>query len=279
MQNSTNLITQKINKVNHLTGIPSGLTELDKITSGWQKSELIVIGGRPAMGKTAFALSIARNATIDFRKSVAIFNTALSANELAKRLITIESGIASGTLKKEIKEGENNSKEIKLAQSSLFIEYTPHILVSEIRNKILKLLEKQSIALIVIENLQEIKDDSQTKRSRTQEILSITGALKALAKEFNVPVVVFSDVKRSAEENKNHHPSISDLPHYKGITSNASIMMFISRPSYYDINVDENGNSTREVAELMILQQDHKFCSDTVIKIKYETLLSHFSNY
>ena len=290
MENITTLIKQAINKIentnhrkSHLTGVPSGLTELDRITSGWQKSELIVIGARPGFGKTALALSIARNAVTDFGKSVAIFSLKETAIQLTTRLLSIESEISAYKLKKGVTDDFDlklfNSKIKKLSKASLFIDDTPHILVSKIRIKILKLKEKQNIDLIIIENLHEIKDDLPIKRSRTQEILSITSALKALATEVNVPIIIFTQLKCSVEKNENYIPSTIDIPQYKGITRNASTIMFLHRDEYYGIEVDENGNSTKGVAELIIAQQDNEFCFDTVVKLKYEFMRCYFSDY
>ncbi len=290
MENITTLIKQTINKIentnhrkNHLTGVPSGLTELDIITSGWQKSELIIIGARPAVGKTALALSIARNAAIDYSKSVAVFSLNETAIQLTTRLLSIESEISTYKLKKEVIDEfdlkQFNSKIKKLAKASLFIDDTPHMLVSEMRIKILKLKEKQNIDLIIIENLDEIKDDLPIKRSRTQEVSSITSSLKALAEELNVPIIIFTQLNRSVEKNENYIPSTIDIPHYKGITRNASTIMFLHRQEYYGIEVDEKGNSTKGVAELIIVQQDNEFCFDTVVKLKYEPMRCYFSDY
>lgn len=274
------------NRRNHLTGIPSGLVELDRITSGWQKEELIIIAARPAMGKTAFALSIARNAAIDFGKSVAIFGVGATSIELTTRLIAIESEISTCKLKRlsrvNFEWEQINSKIKKLKEAKLFIDDTPGICISEIIAESHKLKEQQKIDLIIIENLQDIWDDSALLPGK-QDISMIIRSLKSLASYLEVPLIVFSQLYRTVDRRKNYHPTIIDLPQRNMINSYASTIMFLHRSEYYvcdrDEYFDEHGVSSKEMAEIIIAKLNDEYCVNNIVKLKYESLLSCFSNY
>lgn len=272
------------NRRKDLTGIPSGLVELDKITLGWQKSELIIIGARPAMGKTAFALSIARNAAIDFGKSVAIFGVGATSIELTTRLIAIESEISTDKLKRlsrvNFEWEQINSKIKKLKEAPLFIDDTAGITISEIIAESYKLKEQQNIDLIIIENLQDIYDDSSRYLGK-QDISMIIRALKSLASFIGVPLIISSQMSRTVERRENYHPIITDLFQGNMIKSYASTIMFIHRPEYYNCDLeehfDENGVSTKEIAEVIIAKLNDEYCTDNIVKLKYAG--GRFSNY
>lgn len=291
MKKIRNLIKETISNIeninskrNLLAGIPSGLVELDRITSGWQKSELVIIAARPAMGKTAFALSIARNAAIDFGKTVAIFSVDVTSIELTTRLISIESQISSFKLKRGSTENINweqiNSKIKKLADSKLFIDDTLGLTISEIILASYDLKMQQMVDLIIIENLQDIVD-SKLNRTRTQDVSSIIKSLNALARDLEIPVIVFSQVSRTSETRKNYHPTLIDLPQYNAIKNYASTIMFLHRPEYFNCDLeehfDENGVSTKGMAEVIIGKLNNECCVDNIVKLRY--VEGYFSNY
>lgn len=291
MEIITNLIKEAINKIenakskrNPFAGVPSGLMELDRKTVGWQKSELVVIAAHPIMDKMAFALTIARNAAIDFNKTVAIFSSDLTSVELATKLISFETETSlnrfiNGTLE-DFEFKQINNKVAKLAKAPLFIEDAIDLSISEIRNKILKLNEKQYLDLIIIENLHEIRDELPVKQTKTQEISSITIALKALALELNVPVIVFSNLTSSEHRQKNYRPVKNDLPQHEAIFRNATNVMFLHRPEYNNIDFDENKLSTKGMVELIIEKLNDELCSKNIVKLKYdENVISYYSDY
>ena len=239
------------------SGIQSGLTALDRITSGWQNSDLVIIAARPAMGKTALVLTMARNAAVDFKHPVAVFSLEMSSLQLVTRLIASETELSSEKLKKgtlEDYEYEQLNQKIKqIAEAPLFIDDTPGLSVFELRAKARRLKEQHKIELIIIDYLQLMTAGGEGKGNREQEIATISRSLKGLAKELNIPVIALSQLSRAVEtRGGDKRPVLSDLRESGAIEQDADIVMFIHRPEYYNITEDGEGNSTVGMAELII---------------------------
>jgi replicative DNA helicase len=253
-----------------LTGVPSGFSALDRLTGGWQKSELVIIAARPAMGKTAFVLSAARNAAVEFGHGVAVFSLEMSAVQLVNRLISAESEIESEKIKKgslaQHEWHQLHTKINRLTSAPIFIDETPAITILELRAKCRRLKQQHDIQLIIIDYLQLMQGDSSGKGggNREQEIASISRALKSLAKELNVPVIALSQLSRAVETRGGEKkPQLSDLRESGSIEQDADMVMFLYRPEYYGLTQDENGNPTLGVGEV-IIGKNRSGSTDTV---------------
>ncbi len=245
------------NNKGNFSGVPSGLTSLDRLTSGWQKSDLVIIAARPAMGKTALVLTVARNAAVDFDKPVAVFSLEMSSLQLVTRLIASESELSSEKLKKGNLEDyefqQLNDKIRKLSNAPLFIDDTPSLSIFELRAKARRLKEQHKIELLIVDYLQLMTAGGEGKGNREQEIATISRSLKGLAKELEIPVIALSQLSRAVEtRGGDKRPQLSDLRESGAIEQDADMVMFIHRPEYYNITEDENGASTLGVAELII---------------------------
>lgn len=241
-----------------LTGVASGFTALDRVTGGWQKSELIIIAARPAMGKTAFILSACRNAAVDWNQAVAIFSLEMSSVQLVNRLISAEAEIESEKIKKgslaNHEWAQLHARIGKLNSAPIFIDDTPALSILELRAKCRRLKQQHDIQLVVIDYLQLMQgDSSKGGGNREQEIASISRALKNLAKELNVPVIALSQLSRAVETRGGEKkPQLSDLRESGSIEQDADMVMFLYRPEYYGITQDENGQATTGVGEVII---------------------------
>jgi replicative DNA helicase len=256
-----------------ITGVPSGLTALDRITSGWQKSDLVIIAARPAMGKTAFVLTVARNAAVDFKKPVAVFSLEMSNVQLVNRLISAEAEIESDKLRKgnlEPYEWEQMHHRIsRLSEAGLFIDDTPALSILELRAKCRRLKAQHGIEMVIIDYLQLMSGDSSAKKSgnREQEIASISRGLKELAKELSIPVIALSQLSRAVEtRGGDKRPMLSDLRESGSIEQDADMVMFLYRPEYYGIMQDESGNPTNGVGEVIIAKNRHGSVEDVPLR-------------
>jgi len=246
-------------KKDGLTGIASGFTELDRMTSGWQKSDLVIIAARPAMGKTAFVLSCARNAAVDFDKPVVVFSLEMSSIQLVNRLVSGETEIEQEKIRKGTLEEwewqQIHSKIGRLEQAPLIIDDTPALNIFEFRAKCRRLKSQHDIQLIIIDYLQLMHGKSDGKGgNREQEIGSISRALKSVAKELNVPVIALSQLSRAVENRPggSKRPMLSDLRESGSIEQDADMVLFLYRPEYYGLEVDEDNNPTQGVGEVII---------------------------
>ena len=218
---------------------------------------MVIIAARPAMGKTALVLTMARNAAVDFNKPVAVFSLEMSSLQLVTRLIASESELSSEKLKKGNLEDyefqQLNDKIRKLSEAPLFIDDTPGLSVFELRAKARRLKEQHGIELLVVDYLQLMTAGGEGKGNREQEIATISRSLKGLAKELEIPVIALSQLSRAVEtRGGDKRPQLSDLRESGAIEQDADMVMFIHRPEYYNITEDENGGSTLGVAELII---------------------------
>ena len=240
------------NRKQHITGVPSGFSELDYRTAGFHGSELILIAARPAMGKTAFALNIAVNAAIRGNTPVAIFSLEMSKDQLVNRIMCSEAMVDSNKVRTGKLEENDWTKLAEsigpLSEANIFIDDTPGINITEIRAKCRKLKLEKNIGMVVIDYLQLIQGSSKrASGSREQEISEISRSLKILAKELDVPVIALSQLSRAAEQRPDHRPMLSDLRESGAIEQDADIVMFLYRDDYYNKESEK-----KDIAEVII---------------------------
>lgn len=265
----------KKNQADGLTGIPTGFTALDRLTSGWQKSDLVIIAARPGMGKTAFIVSAMRNAAVDFGKAVAIFSLEMSSIQLVNRLISAEAELESEKIKKgnleEYEWSQLIHKTAKLSDAPIFIDDTPALTILELRAKSRKLVAQHNVGLIIIDYLQLMTGDASKSGgggNREQEIASISRSLKNIAKELNIPIIALSQLSRAVEvRGGDKRPQLSDLRESGSIEQDADMVIFLYRPEYYGITADEEGNSMQGVGEVIIAK--HRNGSLDTVRLKF----------
>lgn len=240
------------NRKQHITGVPSGFTDLDYRTAGFHGSELILIAARPAMGKTAFALNIATNAAVKSKVPVAVFSLEMSKEQLVNRILCSESMVDSNKVRTGKLEEDDWTKLAgsigPLSEANIYIDDTPGISITEIRAKCRKLKLEKDIGLVVIDYLQLIQGSNNKRNgSREQEISEISRSLKILAKELDVPVIALSQLSRAAEQRPDHRPMLSDLRESGAIEQDADIVMFLYRDDYYNQDSEK-----KDIAEVII---------------------------
>ncbi|MEQ8337936.1 MAG: replicative DNA helicase [Cyclobacteriaceae bacterium] len=252
-------IEQKKDRKDGLTGVPSGFTALDRVTSGWQASDLVIIAARPGMGKTAFVVSAMRNASVEFNMPVALFSLEMSSVQLVNRLISAEAELESEKIKKgDLADYEWEQllhKTSKLSEAPIYIDDTPALSILELRAKSRRLVAQHGVKLIIIDYLQLMTGDSSKNSggNREQEIASISRALKGIAKELNVPVIALSQLSRAVEtRGGDKRPQLSDLRESGSIEQDADMVMFLYRPEYYGMTQDENGMPLNGIGEVII---------------------------
>jgi replicative DNA helicase len=277
-------------KVDGLTGVPSGFTALDRITSGWQPSDLVIIAARPAMGKTAFVLSCARNAAVQFNKPVVFFSLEMSSVQLVNRLISGETEIEQEKIKRghlaEWEWQKLHSKIGALTEAPLFIDDTPALNIFEFRAKCRRLKAQYDIQMIIIDYLQLMHGKSDGKGgNREQEIGSISRALKSVAKELNVPVIALSQLSRAVETRPGaaKKPVLSDLRESGSIEQDADMVLFLYRPEYYGLTEDEQGRSTIGIGEVIVAKHRNGETGTVPLRfvgkyVKFIDLEEDFSN-
>lgn len=265
-----------------LTGVPTGFSALDRVTSGWQKSDLIILAARPGMGKTAFIVSALRNAAVDFNRPVAIFSLEMSSVQLVNRLISAEAELEGDKIKKgnlaEYEWQQLIHKTKKITNAPIFIDDTPALTILELRAKSRRLKSQHNIELIVIDYLQLMSAEaSRGIGNREQEIASISRALKGLAKELEVPVIALSQLSRAVEtRGGDKRPQLSDLRESGSIEQDADIVMFLYRPEYYNITEDEQGMPTTGIGQIIISK--HRNGSLETINLKFIGKFTKFTD-
>ncbi|MDH5598738.1 MAG: replicative DNA helicase [Cyclobacteriaceae bacterium] len=275
-------LEQRKNHKDSLTGVPSGFSSLDRVTSGWQNSDFVIIAARPGMGKTAFVVSALRNAAVNFNHAVAIFSLEMSSVQLVNRLISAEAELESEKIKKgTLADHEWHQlvdKTRKLAESPIFIDDTPAISILELRAKCRRLKAQNDVRLIVIDYLQLMSGDSSGGGgNREQEIASISRALKGIAKELNVPVIALSQLSRAVETRGGEkRPQLSDLRESGSIEQDADIVMFLYRPEYYGLTEDSNGMPTAGMAEVIVAK--HRNGSLETVPLKFIGKFTKFAD-
>jgi replicative DNA helicase len=281
IQHAIEDIEKNKNQTDGLSGVPSGFTDLDRVTSGWQKSDMIVIAARPGMGKTAFILSMARNSAVMFNRPVAVFSLEMSAIQLVNRLIASESELPAEKLRKgnlalhEIQQLHEKIK--KLAVAPIYIDDTPALSIFELRAKCRRLKAQYNVEMIIIDYLQLMSAGSEGKGNREQEISSISRSIKSIAKELEVPIIALSQLSRSVEtRGGDKRPMLSDLRESGAIEQDADIVAFIYRPEYYNITEDEKGQSLLGTGEIIIAK--HRNGSLENVRLKFVPQLAKFEN-
>jgi len=254
------IIMKSFDSIEHLsktkgdvTGIPSGFTDLDRKTSGFQKGDFILVAARPSMGKTAFVLNIALHAALRAKKSVAIFSLEMSKEQLAFRMLCAEANIDMLKLRTGDLDEEDWFRLARAAgpmsESKIFIDDTPGISVNEMRSKCRRLKIEKGLDLIIVDYLQ-LMSGSKRSESRQQEVSEISRSLKALAKEMDAPVIALSQLSRAPEARSDHRPMLSDLRESGSIEQDADLVMFLYRDEYYHKDTDK-----KNIAEVIIAKQ------------------------
>ena len=265
-----------------ISGVPTGFYALDKVTAGWQKSDMIVIAARPAMGKTAFVLSMARNIAVDHNQGVAIFSLEMSSVQLVKRLISSETRIPAEKLRKgDLRDDEFqqlHSRITKLATAPIYIDDTPGISIFDLRAKCRRLKMQYDIQIVIIDYLQLMTaGNSKGGGNREQEISSISRSIKEIAKELAIPIIALSQLSRSVEQRGgDKKPILSDLRESGAIEQDADIVSFIYRPEYYGLNTDEDGNSNIGVGEIIIAK--HRNGALENVRLRFIKEFARFDN-
>ena len=276
LDKAINAIEEAAKNKSQLLGTPSGFTKLDRITSGWQPSDLIIVAARPSMGKTAFVLSMARNMAVDYNKPVAIFSLEMASLQLVNRLISAEVEIRSEKIRLgELKEYEWQQLESRvknLETAPMYIDDTPAISVFELRAKCRRLARSnEGISAIIIDYLQLMTAGVDMKGNREQEVSTISRSLKAIAKELNVPIIALSQLNRSVEARSgDKRPQLSDLRESGAIEQDADMVLFIHRPEYYGITTDSEGQSLLGMAEIIIAKHRNGATGSVMLKFKKE---------
>jgi replicative DNA helicase len=241
-----------------VTGVPSGFSELDSLTGGFQKSDLIIVAGRPSQGKTAFVLSLSRNAAVLHDVPIGFFSLEMSVQQLVLRLICAQAkvdahAVRTGRLPED--EWKKLSMTVgRLYKAKIFIDDTPALSVLELRAKARRLRAEHNVGLIVVDYLQ-LMQGPKNVQSREQEISLISRSLKALAKELNIPVIALSQLNRAVETRGDKRPVLADLRESGAIEQDADVVLFVHRPEMYGIEKDEDGNPTEGIAELIVGKQ------------------------
>lgn len=276
-------LEEKKDQKDGLTGVPSGFSALDRVTSGWQPSDLVIIAARPGMGKTAFVVSAMRNAAVEFKKPVAIFSLEMSSLQLVNRLISAEAELDSEKIKKgnlaDYEWAQLNHKISALSSAPIYIDDTPGLSIRELRTKCRRLKAHHDIQMIIIDYLQLMTGNTDGKGggNREQEIASISRALKGIAKELNVPVLALSQLSRSVEtRGGDKKPQLSDLRESGSIEQDADMVIFLYRPEYYKITEDEMGNPTQGTGEVIIAK--HRNGSLETVQLKFIGRFTKFAD-
>lgn len=268
-------LEQLYNQKQHITGVPTGFADLDFITAGLHKSDLVIVAARPAMGKSAFALNLASNAAVRYNTPVAIFSLEMSKEQMTNRILCSEAMVDSNKVRTGKVEDDDWQKLAEasgnLSQAQIFIDDTPGISIMEIRAKCRKLKLEKNIGMVVIDYIQLVQGSNKRNGSREQEISEISRSLKILAKEINVPVIALSQLSRSVEQRPDHRPMLSDLRESGAIEQDADIVMFLYRDDYYNPDTDK-----KNIAEVILAK--HRGGSTGTVELLWLGNYTKFAN-
>jgi replicative DNA helicase len=260
-----------------LSGLQSGFAGLDKMTSGWQNSDLVIIAARPAMGKTAFVLSMAKNIAVNDKVPVALFSLEMSNVQLVNRLIVNVCEIPGEKIKSgqlaPYEWGQLDYKIKELYDAPLFVDDTPSLSVFELRTKARRLVREHGVRIIIIDYLQLMNASGMSFGSRQEEVSTISRSLKGLAKELNIPIIALSQLNRGVESREGidgKRPQLSDLRESGAIEQDADMVCFIHRPEYYKIFQDEKGNDLHGMAEIIIAKHRNGAVGDVLLRFRSE---------
>jgi replicative DNA helicase len=264
-----------------ITGVASGFTDLDELTSGFQPSDLVIVAARPSMGKTALVLNIAQFAAIEKNVPVAVFSLEMSKESLVQRMLTAEGRVDAQKMRKGLLRDEDYSRLARaagiLSGAPIWIDDSAGISLLEIRSKARRLKADQDIGMVVVDYLQLIQGPASSE-SRQQEISQISRSLKALAKELSVPVIALSQLSRAPEQRAgDHRPQLSDLRESGAIEQDADLVMFIYRQEVYDGATDKDGNSLEGRAEVIIGKQRNGPIG--LVNLFFHKAYTRFENY
>ena len=287
MQNVVREAIEEIEKAaqnsDGISGVPTGFHDLDKITAGWQKSDMIVLAGRPGMGKTAFVLSMARNVAVDYNMGVAVFSLEMSCVQLVKRLMASEARLPGEKLRRgNLRDDEFqqlHSRIKKLSTAPLYIDDTPGLSIFDFRAKCRRLKSQFNVELIIIDYLQLMSaKDGKNNGNREQEISTISRSIKEIAKELNVPIIALAQLSRSVEQRGgDKKPILSDLRESGAIEQDADIVSFIYRPEYYGFIEDpDSGDSNQGVGEIIIAK--HRNGAQGNVRLRFISEYARFDN-
>ncbi|NDW12784.1 replicative DNA helicase [Bacteroides sp. 214] len=270
------LLQKAAARTDGLSGLESGFTALDRMTSGWQKSDLIIIAARPAMGKTAFVLSMAKNIAVNYRHPVALFSLEMSNVQLVNRLIVNVCEITGEKIKSgQLAAHEWHQLDYKLKElvdAPLYVDDTPSLSVFELRTKARRLVREHGVEVIIIDYLQLMNASGMSFGSRQEEVSTISRSLKGLAKELNVPIIALSQLNRGVESREGaegKRPQLSDLRESGAIEQDADMVCFIHRPEYYKI-YEHEGKDLRGMAEIIIAKHRNGAVGDVLLRFKGE---------
>ena len=275
-------------RAERLTFIPSGFAGLDEMLNGLQRSDLVIIAGRPSMGKTSLALNIARNAAVEHRATVALFSLEMSRDSLVTRLVSSESGINARRIRFGEHKTEDEERKVMeatgvLSEAPIYIDDTPMIRMAEMRSKALRLNYERGIDLVILDYLQLMQGESSGRgENRVQEISLISRSLKALAREIDAPVVAVSQLSRAVEWRASHEPQLSDLRESGSIEQDADVVLFIYRDEYYYKSEEEwiaahpDREYPREEADVIIAK--HRNGPTGRIKLRFRHTLAKFES-
>ena len=275
---------EDIAQLQGMSGVPSGFTNIDRITSGWQSSDLVILAARPGMGKTAFVLSMARNIAVQHQKAVAVFSLEMSSVQLITRLISSETALSSEKLRKgqlDDHEWEQLHAKIKgLEKAPLFIDDTPALSIFDLRAKCRRLVSQHDVQIIIIDYLQLMTAGPTSKAgNREQEISTISRSLKSIAKELNVPVIALSQLSRAVEtRGGSKRPLLSDLRESGAIEQDADIVCFIYRPEYYGITEWDDDEATPCEGQGEFIIAKHRNGGLDNIRLKFIGHLAKFAD-
>jgi len=237
-----------------ISGVPSGYPSIDKVTMGWQPSDLIILAARPSVGKTAFSLNMARNAAVDHNMPVAFFSLEMPAKQLAKRLMTSETGLAAdkirGGSKLEDYEWEQLEYKLKnLIKAPLYVDDTPSLPIAEFRTKAKRLVKTKGVRLIIVDYLQLMQGPAELRGMREQEVAAVSRNLKATAKELDIPIIALSQLSRQAvnRQGSNGKPQLSDLRESGAIEQDADMVIFVHRPDVVGMSESPDGKETTHI--------------------------------
>lgn len=237
------------------TGIPSGFVDLDKMTSGFQRNDLIIVAARPSVGKTAFALNIAQNVAVRANETVAIFSLEMSAAQLVQRMICAEANLDANVMRNGEFKGDDDWSKLTmgiaaLSEAEIYIDDTPGITVADIRAKCRRLKKEKGLGMIVIDYLQLIQGRGKSGENRQQEVSEISRTLKQIARELDVPVIALSQLSRGVEQRQDKRPMMSDLRESGSIEQDADIVAFLYRDDYYNQETEK-----KNIIEIIIAKQ------------------------
>jgi replicative DNA helicase len=277
IQEAYEMLQKAAARTDGLSGLESGFTALDRMTSGWQNSDLVIIAARPAMGKTAFVLSMAKNMAVNSKIPVALFSLEMSNVQLVNRMIVNVCEIPGEKIKSgqlaQYEWAQLDNRITQLYDAPLYVDDTPSLSVFELRTKARRLVREHGVKIIIIDYLQLMNASGMSFGSRQEEVSTISRSLKGLAKELNIPIVALSQLNRGVESREGidgKRPQLSDLRESGAIEQDADMVCFIHRPEYYKIYSDDKGNDLRGMAEIIIAKHRNGAVGDVLLRFRSE---------